>query len=255
MPRGRLIKAAILGCALALAFTTSALAGGALVRVNGIVLHADGGFEPSSLPRKQFTPIDFQGYVDIAAKDGGQPPALEEATVDFDRDGRLSAGGLPVCPPQRVENASPAEARQACAGAIVGTGRIEALIALASGLVPASSPLTIFNGPPLNGAPTVVVHARTTVPATQTFAIVVPIERRRGEFRYRASLQLPPIAAGLGAITRVEIDVGRRFSSGGQRRSYVSAHCSDGILRTHGRFSFGDGTIIDGSVEKGCTPR
>jgi hypothetical protein len=101
----------------------------------------------------------------------------------------------------------------------------------------------------------VILHARTTVPATQTFAIVVPIERRPGAFRYRATLTLPPIAAGLGAVTHVEVKVGRRFDIGGQRRSYVSAHCSDGILRTHGRFTFADGTIVDGSVEKACTPR
>jgi hypothetical protein len=101
----------------------------------------------------------------------------------------------------------------------------------------------------------VILHARTTVPATQTFAIVVPIERRPGAFRYRATLALPPIAAGLGAVTHVDVKVGRRFSAGGQRRSYVSAHCSDGILRTHGRFTFADGTIVDGSVEKACTPR
>ncbi len=254
MPRARLIKTAVLCCSLVGLLAANAMAGGALVKVNSIILRADGGFEPRSLPRQRFAPIDFQGYFDIAAKGGGKPVALNEAVIDFDRDGRLNAGGVPVCPPERVENAAPSEARQACAGAIVGTGRIEALIGLASGPVAASSPLTIFNGPPREGNPTVILHARTTVPATQTFAIVVPLERQPGEFRYRATLALPPIAAGLGAITRVEVKVGRRFDVGGQRRSYVSAHCSDGILRTHGRFTFADGTIIDGSVEKACTP-
>jgi hypothetical protein len=255
MSHARLIKAAALCCGLALLLAASAAGEGALVIVNNIILRADGGFQPRSLPRRQFAPIDFHGYFDIAAKGGGRPVVLQEAVIDFDRDGRLSAGGLPVCPPERVASASPAEARQACAGAIVGTGRIEALIALPGGTVPASSPLTIFNGPPQAGNPTVVLHARTTVPATQTFAIVVPIEHRPGAFRYRATLALPPIAGGLGAITRVEVRVGRRFSVDGQRRSYVSAHCSDGILHTRGRFTFADGTIVDGSVEKACTPR
>jgi hypothetical protein len=255
MSHARLIKAAALCCALAGLLAANAMAGGALVKVNSLILRANGGFQPRSLPPHRFAPIDFHGYFDIAAKGGGRPVVLQEAVIDFDRDGRLSAGGLPVCPPERVADASPAEARQACAGAIVGTGRVEALIALPGGTVAASSPLTIFNGPPQAGNPTVVLHARTTVPATQTFAIVVPVERRPGEFRYRATLALPPIAAGLGAITRVEVRVGRRFNAGGERRSYVSAHCSDGILHTHGRFTFADGTIIDGSVEKACTPR
>ena len=254
MPRGRLSKAAALCCALALLFAASAAGEGALVKVNDLILRADGSFQPHSLPRSHYAPIDFQGHFDVAAKGGGRPPALEEAVIDFDRDGRLSAGGLPVCPTERVASASSAEARRVCSGAIVGSGHIRALIDLPNGPVPVSSPLTLFNGPPQAGNPTVILHAQITVPATQTLAIVVPIERRRGEFRYRATLDFPPIAGGLGAITHVDADVGRRFSVNGQRRSYVAARCSDGILRTHGRFTFADGTVIDGSVEKACLP-
>jgi hypothetical protein len=227
----------------------------ALVIVNDIVLHADGGFQPQQLPRRQFAPIRFQGYFDISAKGGGKPVVLEEAVIDFDRDGRLSSGGLPVCAPAQVAELDTTRARQACPNAIVGSGRVEATIDVPDGSVPVSSPLTIFNGPPENGHPTVVLHSHTTFPATETLAILVPVERRRGEFRYRAVLEIPPIAGGRGAITRVEARVGRRFNAGGKRRSYVSAHCSDGILRTHGRFTFADGTIVDGAVEKACTPR
>jgi hypothetical protein len=254
MPRRRLKRTAALLCAVA-ALGAASVAQGALVIVDDLVLHADGGFQPRSLPRHQFAPIDFQGYFDVAAKGGGPPVPLEQAVVDFDRDGRLNSGGLPVCTPQRVAAASTAEARQACGGAIVGSGRIEALVALPSGTVAASSPLTIFNGPVLEGDPSVVLHARTAVPAPETYAIVVPIERRPGPFRYRATLDLPPIAGGLGALTHVTVEIGRRFTIAGQRRSYVSARCSDGILQTHGRFTFAEGTIIDGSVEKPCSAR
>jgi hypothetical protein len=254
MPRVRLISA-LLCLALAGPLAAGAGAGGALVAVNSLVLRADGGFQPRSLPRRQFAPIDFQGHFDIAAKGGGKPVALEQAVIDFDRDGRLSSGGLPTCPAERVAHASTAQARRLCAGAIVGSGHIEALVDLGGAPVVAASPLTLFNGPPQDGNPTVILHAQTAVPATQTFAIVVPIERRPGRFRYRATLDLPPIAGGLGAVTHVDVKVGRRFSAGGQRRSYVSAHCSDGVLQTHGHFSFADGTIIDGSVEKACTAR
>jgi len=257
MSRIRLSSAVALCCVLGVLLAAAvAAAGGALVIVNNIVLRADGGFQPRSLPRHRFAPIDFQGYLDIAAKGGGEPVALEQAVIDFDRDGRLSTYGLPVCPPERVANASPAEARHACAGAIVGSGRVKALIAVPfAGTFPVSSPLTIFNGPPEQGHPTVVMHAQGTLLGTQTFAVVVPIERRRGPFRYRATINFPPIAAGLGAITHIGVRIGRRFTSGGRRRSYVSARCSDGILQTHGRFTFADGTIVDGSVEKPCTPR
>lgn len=227
----------------------------ALVEVEDLVLHADGGFQPRHLPRQRFAPIGFHGYVDLAAKDGGPPPALERAVVDFDRDGRLSVGGLPSCRPSRVEAASTADARRICRRAIVGRGRLEAHVALPSGPVEIASALTIFNGPRQDGRPTALIHARTAVPLTVTYAIVVPIRKRRGEFRYRAILDLPPIAGGLGTITRVEVRIGRRYRAHNTRRSYVSAHCSDGILRTHGRFEFEEGLIVDGSVEKFCRAR
>jgi hypothetical protein len=224
----------------------------ALVETGNLILHADGSFEPRALPRHRYAPIEFEGHFDIDAKSGGKPAALQKVIVGFDRDGRLDVGNLPSCPPERIANASTEEAQQICAGAVVGTGRVEALISLSGGAVPASSPLTIFNGPRQEGNPTVILHARTTVPGTQTYAIVVPIERRPGEFRYRATVVVPPIAAGLGALTHVEVEVGRRFKVGGKPHSYVAARCSDGILRTSGAFTFDDGTIIEGAVEKFC---
>lgn len=227
-------------------------ASAALVEVDDVVLRADGGFTPQTLPRHRFAPIDFQGHVEISGRNGAGPPKLQQALVDFDRDGRLSVAGLPSCAPESIDQASTEEARAICRGAIVGTGHVEALISLDSGPVQARAPLTIFNGPRLGGLPTAVLHAQTTVPGTQTYAIVVPIEQRRGGFRYRARIDVPPIAGGFGAITHLDVQIGRRYGAAGKRRSYVSARCSDNILQTHGRFTFEDGTIIDGSVEKYC---
>jgi len=254
MPRARLI-AVFLCVALAGPLAGVAWGGGALVAINSLILRADGGFQPRWLPRHQFAPIDFQGHFDIAAKGGGKPVALEQAVIEFDRDGRLSAGGLPICRPEQIAGSSSAEARRVCAGAQVGTGRIEASVELGGAPVVVGAPLTLFNGPPQGGDPTVVLHARIDVPSTETFAIVIPIERQPGQFRYRATLDLPPIAGGLASITHVGVKVGRRFNAGGRSRSYVSAHCSDGILQTHGRFKFADGTLIEGAVEKFCRAR
>lgn len=224
----------------------------AVVEVNGLVLRADAGFKPQTLPRRQFAPIDFKGHFDIAAKRGGRPPALQQALIDFDRDGRLSVAGLPTCAPETVAGAGVEEARRLCRGAIVGTGRLGALVSLPSGTVKAASALTIFNGPRLEGNPTAVLHAQFTVPVTQTYAIVVPIERLSGPFRYRARIDVPPLAGGLGALTHLNVKIGRRYRAAGRSRSYASARCSDNILATHGRFTFEDGTVISGQVEKYC---
>lgn len=229
----------------------------ALVKVGDLVLTADGGFTPRQLPRRTYVPIDFRGNADLRTTDGSVPAALQQAVIDFDRDGRLSSAGLPICQPTQLEGATPAEARSRCRGAIVGTGHIGALIKLAEGQapVPASSLLTLFNGPREEGHPTVILHARTTSPATQTFVITVPIEKRRGAFRYRATVDVPPIAGGRGSLTHLDVRVGKRYSFQGSERSYTSARCGDGIFRTHGRFTFVGEIIIEGSVEKACTPR
>ena len=91
--------------------------------------------------------------------------------------------------------------------------------------------------------------------AVQNFVITIPIEKRPGSFRYRATVDLPPIADGAGSLVHLDATVGKRYRLAGKQRSYVSARCGDGVLRTHGRFTFGDGTIIEGSIEKGCTVR
>lgn len=252
MPLPRLTRAVLLALAALALAAGSAFGDGALVEVNDIVLRADGGFQPQSLPRHRYAPIDFQGHVDISTKQGGPPSPLQQALIDFDRDGRLSVAGLPSCAPESVAEASTEEARRVCAGAIVGTGHIGADVALPSGTVSTSAPLTIFNGPRLEGDPTAILHAQLTAPATQTYAIVVPIERLGGRFRYRARLDLPPLAGGLGSLTHIDVKIGRRYRAGGQSRSYVAARCSDNILQTHGRFEFEDGTVISGQVEKYC---
>ncbi len=230
--------------------------GSATIISGPISLHLNAEFQPRLLPKHSYAPVEFEGIAKIGGRGAPMPPALERIVVDFDRDGRLSVAGLPTCAPETIISATVAEARRLCRGAIVGSGEIEADVGLASGVVVARSPLTIFNGPPVDGHPTAVIHARTSVPSTQTYAIVVPIEKERGEFRYRATVDIPPLAAGLGALTKLDVKIGRRYESGGQERSYVSARCSDGILRSHAIFDFAGGFDVEGTgLEKFCRAR
>ncbi|HUB99450.1 MAG TPA: hypothetical protein VMS11_06470 [Solirubrobacterales bacterium] len=250
MPSSTLKFAALLGCTVAVLAATAA--GAALVAYQDLVLHANGGFTPRTLPRSHYAPIQFKGHFDIDARGGGRPRVLQRVVLDFDRDGRLGVAGLPTCAAEQIASASVAEARQICRGAIVGRGHVEALIEFGGAEIPAKSDLTVFNAPPVEGHPAVVLHAQTTAPATQTFAIVAPIVRRRGEYRYRVTIEVPAIAGGLGSLTHLDAEIGRRYEAGGKQRSYVSARCSDNILRTRGGFTFADGTLIEGSVEKFC---
>lgn len=232
-------------------------AGAATVRVGTLVLHADGEFAPRVLPRHRFAPIHFQGYGQIKETNGSVPPPLEHVKIEFDRDGRLTTAGLPVCPASKLENATTAQARQRCGKAIVGTGHIAAAVTLAGlARIDIRVPLTLFNGTRHDGHPTVLAHARAPFPISETYLIVAPIERiHSGIYGYRSEFDIPPIAGGFGSLTRIDAKIGRRYRFHGAKRSYVSARCSDYILQTRGFFSFADGTVIYGSAFKGCTPR
>lgn len=253
MPLSKVTRTLLLALLVAALAAPAAAGDEALVEVNGLVLRADGGFKPQKLPHRHYAPIDFQGHLDISARGGGVPTPLRQALIDFDRDGRLSVAGLPSCAPETVSQAGTEKARRLCAGAIVGSGHIGAALELGGLSVATTAPLTIFNGPRLPTGPSVILHARTLVPRPETYAILIPIERLSGgRFGYRARLDVPPLAGGLGALTHLDVKIGRRYRAGGQRRSYVSARCSDNILQTHGTFTFADGTAISGQVEKFC---
>jgi hypothetical protein len=245
---------AIVAVAATLLATAPGPAFGAKVRVGKLILTADAGFTPRQLPRREYAPIRFQGHADIDTTDGSPPPALQRIRLDLDRDGKLTTAGLATCDPQRLAGATPAQARRRCKAAMVGDGHVEATVGL-PGLsrVSLRAPLSVFNGPRQNGNPTVVAHSQATFPVFETYVVVIPIERRRGAYGYRATIDVPPIAGGLGALTHVDGRIGRRYRAGGVERSYVSARCSDSILQTLGLASFADGTVISGSLFKGCT--
>lgn len=255
-----MVRRWVLGMGALLAASVALLAGvssAATVRVGTLVLHADGSFEPRLLPKRAYAPIHFEGFGEITTTNGTLPPALEHVKLDFDRDGHLTTTGLPICPPSKLEGASPQQARNRCSGSIVGTGHLAAAIPLAGlGRIGMTSPLTIFNGPRRDGNPTAVLHARAPFPVSETYVVVAPIERRKGgTYGYRTEFDIPPIAGGLGSLTRIDAKIGRLYRAGGAKRSYVSARCSDYILQTQGYFSFSDGNVIYGSVFKACSPR
>jgi hypothetical protein len=250
MPRKPMIAATVALALLIAATGAYALA----VRGTSFVFSVSGGVAPTSLPHRAFAPIEFQGQVNIAPRGGrAVPPALEVAVLDFDREGRLSTRGLPTCPVSAIAEATPQEARHICRSSIVGTGRLETAAALpGQGPVIASSPLTLFNGVRQNGDPTVVLHAQITSPVTQTFAVVVPIEKLSGSYGYRATIDVPPIAGGFGALTYIDVTVGRRYRANGQGRNYISARCTRGLFEARGRFTASDGSHLALPFFKPC---
>lgn len=250
----RIRRAVVLTACTALLALSVGGADAALIKVGSLVLKADGGFVPSSLSRYEHEPIDFHGRANLINTQGGAPTALEEMRLEFDRDGKLETRGLPVCPVGRIAHATVDGARRKCADAIIGTGHVGAIFDLFGVPTQARVRATLFNGPRKRGHPTVVGHTYTVLPTVRTYVAVIPIRKLKGgPYSYRATFDVPKLAAD-GVLTHIDGRIGRRYEVRGRERSYVSSRCTTGIIRTHGHFLFEDGTIMDGTLEKPCTP-
>ncbi len=128
MPRARLISA-LLCLALAGPLAANAGAGGALVAVN----------EPRP-PRRRRLPAPLAAPAPVRAD--RLPGPLRHRRQRRRQAGGAGTGGdrirsrrpsqtpagLPTCPAERIATVGTAEARRLCAGAIVGSGSIEALV-------------------------------------------------------------------------------------------------------------------------------
>lgn len=227
----------------------------AILRFDGLELRAEGDFRPHALPRSHPAPIEFEGSARLRSTVGGLPPQLRQVILEFDHDGRLSTRGLPTCDPRSIEHASVAQARRRCADAIVGTGQIGAMVPVEGRWLRVVGELTLFNGPPDGVAATVIAHAQPLSVPNEIYVVTIPIVRIPGEYRYRATVEVPEVFNGEGVLTDIRAKIGRRYRFHGAKRSYVSARCSDGGLSVHGHLTFSDSTIIDGSIEKYCVPK
>jgi hypothetical protein len=222
-----------------------------------VVVVADGGFTPTTLPKDHFAPIKLHGYGKISTTDGKTPPILQKITVWFDKHGAVVTKGLPVCTIGKLRATTPPVARRNCRGSIVGTGYGSVVVNFPEQPpIHASSALTIFNGPRKNGNPTVFAHAYLGVPAPTTY--IVPIEIQRvhdGRYGFKTEAKIPQIAGGYGTPLYGRLKIGREWTFESRRLSYANASCADGRLQGKGRFTFNDGTSLEGTIVKPCTGR
>jgi hypothetical protein len=250
--RKTLLRVLVVTSALLLLGAATAI--GLRLEVGNIVVNTDGGFSPTTLPKHEYAPITIKGHGKISTRDGALPPILETITFLFDKHGSVVTKGLPVCPKRKLIATTTQQARANCPGSIVGTGVGTAVINFEeSAPIPASSPITIFNGPKKHGNPTVLAHAHLTIPAPTTFIVPVEIQRiHQGRYGYRTVAEIPKIANGAGTPISGSLKIGRKWTLRGQKMSYINASCPDGHLQAKGEFSFKDGTFLQGTFIKPC---
>lgn len=241
-------------CALVVLLLGAGSALALRLTLGNVVVVTDGGFTPTTLPKDHFAPIKLHGYGKISTSDGQDPPILDKLTIWFDKHGEVETRGLPVCTMGKLQATTPSVARKNCAGAIVGKGFGSALIAFPEQKpFTASSPITLFNGPPKHGNPTVLAHAYLGVPAPTTYIVPVEIQRvNDGRYGFKTEAEIPRIAGGSGIPIYGTLKIGREWNYKGKRLSYANASCADGRLQGKGQFSFKDGTLLEGTIIKAC---
>jgi hypothetical protein len=236
---------AVGGCATAYALTAE---------VGSVWVSATATVHPRELPARGNAPVFLSSVTRVGTHDKSTPPTLQTLLFLLDRNGRVDTRGLPVCTLAKLEGTTPTEARKRCAGALVGKGKGRALVTM-PGRAPfvITSPLSLFNGPPSGGLPTLIAHAYETVPVPKTLLVPIEIERvATGRYGFRVDVQMPEVASGFGAPILAEATIGAVRKRSGRKVGYISAHCVGGRLQVSGKAIFTNGDSFPATLTSPC---
>lgn len=250
--RGRLRKTILLGAVLAVAAAASAYA--ISIEIGNSFVSATATMQPRELPKHGNAPITLSSVTRIGTRDGSPPAVLKTLEFLVDKHGTVDTRGLPRCTLAKLAGTTPSQARQRCAGALVGKGTGKAVVSM-PGQKPfqISSPLSFFNGPPAGGRPTLIAHAYETVPSPQALLVPIVIERvSKGRYGYRVQIEMPEVAGGFGAPTLAEATIGATRKRGGKKVGYINAHCAGGRLQVEGHLSFANGDFFPATLTSPC---
>jgi hypothetical protein len=219
-----------------------------VIRAGNVIFTVNGNASPTRLPRHGLAPVSFHASGRIEAADGGHPPALKEAVLDVGKAGAIEAAKFPSCSPRQIEARDTGDAEAACRDAIVGSGRAEVEVLFPeSSPFRATGPLVLFNGGMKNGKALLLIHAYVSVPApTAIVTRVVTTREHKGPYRLHSVTSIPLIANGSGSPTYFFLNI--------TRRGYLTANCDNGHFSAHISAGFRDGTVIEGSFQRPCTP-
>jgi hypothetical protein len=255
----RLAALAVVGVLAAL---SAGLARGERVQHGNLIVSLDGGISPRGLPRDRPAPAAVSLSGRLRTADGSPLPRLSGIELALAGRGLLSTRGLPLCPRQRLRNATGAQALERCGGALVGHGRLQTEV-----FVPHQAPfaaharLLAFNGRAKGGGVAVWVHAFSTKPPV-SFVLPFLVRHRPGAFGTALRAILPRSIGPWPHLTSFEMTFGRRYRYRGALRSYLSASCPLPPRFTAGIFPFARATYtfagkrrLATTIVRGCRAR
>lgn len=220
-------------------------------------------FTPRALPRHEPSPISVEVTGAISTTDGSHPPPLRRLEIAINRHGRFSTEGLATCTSALLQSTTTQQALARCGPALVGRGNFRAQLALGVGKdVPATGRVVVFNSR-REEKPALLIHLFVGVPVRLTMVVPITIGRREeGQFGSVLRARIPKLGGGLGSVTEISLELGRRYEYKGERRSYLSAACSAPPGFNEGPFPFLRGSFrfeahrkVEMKVTKTCRVR
>ena len=108
-----------------------------------------------------------------------------------------------------------------------------------------------------------LLHFFATVPVRVTLVFPLTISRRgKGQFGTVLRADIPAVGGGVGAVTEIDLKIGREYTYRGRRRSYLSASCAapagfPGAVfpLARGSFHFVDGRTLQTTLTSDCSVR
>ncbi len=153
--------------AAAAALTASvAFAGAPVLGPNGNSQSLDVKIAPKTLSKTVLTPASLEVTTEVATttNPSGVPVPAVGVVVDFDKNASLYTKGIPTCTPGQLQSVSTEVAMQNCGKAKIGSGKARALLPVGTKIFPVDQVVTAFNGAPVGGKPTVLLHTYGTTP-------------------------------------------------------------------------------------------
>jgi hypothetical protein len=257
--RGRRLAAVVsaLGLLIAVVAGIASAEGPVKVEVGNLVVTADGGITPKALSKTKYTPAAFDASGKIETKDGTHPPALKEVVVEGDKNVLVDTKGFPACTAGKLQSQDTKHAEAICGNAIIGKGTTSVQISFPEQKpIPVSSKLLVFNGGTSGGTTTFFIHAYITVPTPAAIVTTVKIKRvNKGRYGNYAVASVPKIAGGSGSVTSFSLKIDKKYTYKGQKKSVISAKCTDGKIQGKATAVFADGTKAAATVIRSCTPK
>jgi hypothetical protein len=243
---------AVLAAAVA---ATAAWAGPTVNGPNGNTQSIDSQIRPKKLSKTALTPgsLQVRTLTTSTTDPSGVPVPAVHATIDFDRNARIYTKGLATCNSGKLQNQSTEVAERVCSKAKIGGGTAVAYLR-AGKVYEVPQTVTVFNGVPKGGKPTIILHTYGTTPLQVSLVLEGPVSNYNKEgYGPRLDLNVPLLAGGTGALKEFNVKIEKKWRYKGVKRSFISAKCPNSKqLKARGKFDFRDGESLTALSKQTC---